>query len=408
MPHFHYQALSADQQRVAGNVEAETVQQAIALLEAKGLTVQSIGYASPDSPSALDTPAGTSAGEADDRAGEAARRDGVEQAALRAHMAKVLGQARAITPALRAYAEEMPAGRRRRQLQAVCRALERGDVAEATATFEALPEYWIPLLSAAASSRDPGRVLHEFLTESHRADELRRQWWVTLAYPVIVACVAAVVLTALSFLVLPIFRDIFWEFDLELPQLTLAVLAIAHWITSGGVFLIAAVIVFFVLLLLKSGYGQSSSAGAWFGIPFGRATSIARFAQFMADLLEAGLAVPDALRIAGFTTKRTRLRRAAWRLADDVESGRYPAQPIRRNSLTATVLYALRSEMAPTSRVRLLREISDCYSGRVRMVLSWTHGVIEPVTICVVGLFVGATVLALFIPLVKLIEGLTG
>ena len=57
-----------------------------------------------------------------------------------------------------------------------------------------------------------------------------------------------------------------------------------------------------------------------FRAPFGRRTAVARFARFMADLLEAGVSVPDALRIAGFTVNQSRMQRAAWRLANDIES----------------------------------------------------------------------------------------
>jgi type II secretory pathway component PulF len=63
--------------------------------------------------------------------------------------------------------------------------------------------------------------------------------------------------------------------------------------------------------------------------------------------------------------------------------------------------------MSATSRIRLLREISACHAERGRLRLSWASGIIEPITICIVGIVVGLTVLALFLPLVKLIEGLT-
>ena len=94
---------------------------------------------------------------------------------LRAHMATILERGRAIAPALSAYAEEMPAGWQRRQLIGVCRVLERGDPDEAAAALSELPECWIPLLSAATSSSDLGHVLHEFLTESRRTDDLRQK-----------------------------------------------------------------------------------------------------------------------------------------------------------------------------------------------------------------------------------------
>ena len=73
--------------------------------------------------------------------------------------------------------------------------------------LRSLPGYWIPLLGAATASRDPGRILREFLRESQQAEDLRRQWRLTLAYPLLLLILAAVVIVAFSFLVIPIFRD---------------------------------------------------------------------------------------------------------------------------------------------------------------------------------------------------------
>jgi type II secretory pathway component PulF len=147
----------------------------------------------------------------------------------------------------------------------------------------------------------------------------------------------------------------------------------------------------------------------WFGdhvgVRFGRATAIARFAQFTADLLEADLTPPNAVRLAGIAAGSPPLRRAAWRAARDLESGGDVARPANRNLLTATVLHALAGPQH-ASRIRLLREICAAYAERARVRLSWTHGIIEPLAILAIGLIVGLTVLALFLPLVSLIQGL--
>jgi general secretion pathway protein F len=327
-------------------------------------------------------------------------------------MATILERGRTIAPALVAYADELPAGRQRRQLLAVCRVLASGDAAAATAALAELPECWIPLLSAATSSTDPGHVLREFLSESRRTDELRHQWWLTLAYPILLVCLAAVVLVALSIFIIPEFRAIFIEFDMALPPITLFVLAVASWLSSWGLLIIAALIAALVVLFLKAIRLLPATMFAWLGDrfrpPFGRRTAVARFAHFTADLLEAGVSMPDALRIAGFTVSPSRLQRAAWGLASDLEATGGCSVRAYQRPLTATVLHALTAEMSPATRVRLLREISACHAERVRIGLSWSSGIVEPFAICLVGFWVGLVVLALFIPLVKLVEGLSG
>jgi len=411
MAHFRYQALNAQQESVAGELHADSVAQALAQLEAKGLSVQSIGYVASESASAQPAPTAARAAGSSPQSRDVPAGDSALQAALQLHLARVLEHGGAIVPALRAYAEEMTSPHRRRQLNTVLGVLQRGDTAEAAAALQKLPSFWIPLLGAATSSRDPGRVLREFLKESQRAEELRRQWWQAIAYPLFVAGCAAAVIVALSFFVIPIFREMFASFGLKLPGLTQLVFTVAAWITSGRILLDAALFAALVAILLLASRLVPLKVREWFSDRFGtllsRRTALARFSQFTADLLEAGLDIPSALRIAGFATNSSRVRRAAWRLAHDLSAGQpltpYAYQPY----LTSTVMHALRSEMPPATRVRLLGEISGCHADRASRGLSWTRGVVEPLAICLIGVIVGGTVLALFLPLFSLIQGLS-
>jgi type IV pilus assembly protein PilC len=405
---YYFQAIDSAGQPVAGELDAASVQQALVELEGRGLTVQSIGL----------SPAPAAAHATDDSAqGRPSTphppvRENAEQEVLRSHIGTILDRGRTIVPALEAYAQELPAGRSRRQMQSVCRVLLRGDTDQATAALVQSPEYWIPLLSAATSSSDPGQILDAFLSESRRTDEIRQQWWLTLAYPIALACLAALVMVGLSVFVIPEFATIFEDFDLELPELSKWVLNVASWLSNWRGLLVAAIVLVFVgiVLLLIRRY-PASRFGWWsdrLRLPFSRRSAIARFSQFMSDLLEAGVGVPDALRIAGFTVNHSRLQRSAWSLANQLDMTGNRAERIKPHALTTAVSYALSADMSATARVRLLRDISTCHAERVRIGLSWTSGIVEPLGICFVGLVVGVVVLALFLPLVKLIEGLSG
>jgi type II secretory pathway component PulF len=402
MPLFHYQALNANRELVTGQLPAESLAQAVAQVESLGLSVQSISNAP--------VPGGRE-GESPFAADDASGRAVVERAALQQHMQRVIERGRDILPALRAYSMELPSGRQQRQLEEVLRILERGDAAHAASTLAVLPGYWIPLLGAATSSRDPARILREFLDESDRAAELHRQWWLTLAYPVLLAGIAAAVLTAISIVVIPTFRDIFAGFGLQVPVFTKVILTVADWIASGRILIAAVVLIAVAALLVRGTRLWPVSVRNWFsdhfGVRYGRATAIARFSQFTADLLEAELDPPQAIRLAGIATGNSPIRRAAWRVAGELQSGGDFARPGNRRILTATVLHALGGDSSAAARIRLLREISLCYAERARIRLSWTRGVIEPLAICAIGLVVGATVLAMFLPLFSLIQGLS-
>ena len=401
MPKFRYQAFDTDRKLILEDCEADSLQQAITYLESEGLELVSIGLASepqPDSPqSSTDYVLSTEGG--------------IESDVLRTHLARVLEQGRAIAPALRAYAEEMPSGRRQRQLLTVVDVLERGNPEQAAAELGKLPDYWIPLLSASTSSRDPARVLREFLHESHQADELRRQRLRMVAYPLLILTLAIAILVMLSVFVVPIFRDMFYSFNMKLPWLTNGLLHVSNWISSGAAGIELAILTGVIASLWIFIRLFPSSAGNWlaerFSLPLGRSTALARFAQFTADLLESGLSVPDSLSVAAQTIQRPKLRRAAAQFVEQLPRPFDPSTFPRRSALPGSICYALVADVENNTRVRLLREISQSYADRARMKLSWTSGIVEPIAIGFVGLVVGAVVIALFLPLITLVTKLS-
>jgi len=397
MPKFYYQAFDAARKLLADECDAENLQQAIARLESDGLELVSIALASDWSPDASQS--------------TIVQGIAVESGVLRSHMARVLEQGRAIAPALRAYAEEMSAGRRQRELLTVVEVMERGNVEEATAALAKLPGYWIPLLSAATSSRDPARVLREFLHESQQAEDLRRQRWLMVAYPLLIAILSAVLLLALCFFVIPVFRDMLYSFNMRLPLVTKILLDISWWITSGRAVVDLAILAGIIALLwfLKRLF---PAVGEWFSerisLPYGRSTAVAQLAHFTADLLESGLSVPASLRVATITIQRPQLRRAVRDFALQVQRPGYAASIILRSPIPATIRHSLLTDVPTDTRIRLLREISRAYADRAQRKLSWTRGIVEPIAIASVGLIVGGTVIALFYPLFNLVTKLSG
>jgi type II secretory pathway component PulF len=135
----------------------------------------------------------------------------------------------------------------------------------------------------------------------------------------------------------------------------------------------------------------------------GRAGALSRFSNFTSELLEADVDTRSAVRLAGLVTDSMTIRQASSQLANEWNSHRLlPGSP-----LGSTILYALQAELPKNGRARLLAEISACHAQRVRHTYSWTRGIVEPAAIIVVGTLVGLTVVALFLPLFSLVQGLT-
>lgn len=327
-----------------------------------------------------------------------------------AHLRRVLERGKLIVPALRAFRDELPAGRRR-QIEDVIGVLEQGDLQEAMAAVRTLPDYWIPLLSATTSTNDHERLLREFMEESQKAAALRRQWWLVMSYTMVVLAIAALVIVMFAFLIVPTFRDIFNDFEVELPSLTVVVLNVAHWITSGQVLIAAGIVAVAALLIRIAFRAVPQSVRNWWtdrwGTRIGRSTHTARFCYFMADLLETGMSVQDAVQIAGVACKQSRLQRRASEITKVLEPQMEAAALVKPPRDSHVLTHTLTSDMPTASRICVLRELGSSYLDRIRFRVAWASGVFEPLAICLVGALVGLTVVGLFLPLVKLVQSLT-
>ena len=107
MPQFHYQAVNADGEPVAGQVAAEDVKSALLKLDAEGLTVKAIQQIELVSQDATAYEAGTP--QPVRQSGDlAARGPEAEVQALESQLSRVLSAGPSLAPALLAYAAEMP------------------------------------------------------------------------------------------------------------------------------------------------------------------------------------------------------------------------------------------------------------------------------------------------------------
>jgi hypothetical protein len=312
----------------------------------------------------------------------------------RGHLTPWIGRALevggGIVPALRTLGAELPA-RRRPAWEELCATLAAGDAERAIQALRSDPDTWIPLLTAAAPGATTGDGTSEAAFLARAVDvvvkrENDARWWLPLVYPLIVLLVAIAVTSLLAVLVVPVFEQIFFDFGSRLPLLTEALLLFARVVRGGWGWLVAAVIAAAVLWLTADRWWPS-----WLQWHGSRFVQSGRFARYAADLRAAGL--PQAVAIA--VASRA------------VEPGDRPPAASPPSWLSATVCHAIAEEMPAASRVRLLDRIATCHDLRLSASRSWFSWCLGPVAVFITGFVVFLMVLALFMPLVKLIVDLS-
>jgi type II secretory pathway component PulF len=312
-------------------------------------------------------------------------------AALGPWIGRALEVGGGIIPALRALGAEL-SPRRRAAWDELCETLAAGDASRASRALEHDPDTWIPLLTAAAPGATTGDGASEAAFLARAVDvvvteDTKSRWWLPLVYPFLVTVMAITVTSLLAVLVVPEFEKIHRDFGMRLPLMTEALLGFSHFLREGwGVLLAAAAMA--TALWLTAGRGWPS----WLRLPGSRFAQSGRFARFAADLLAAGVPQPVALAVASravdpqdaMTEASTDSTRPGW--------------------LSATVRHALDGNMPAAARVRLLDRIATCHALRLAASRSWLSWGLGPVAVFVTGLLVFLMVIALFMPLVNLVN----
>ncbi|TWU28057.1 type II secretion system F family protein [Bythopirellula polymerisocia] len=397
MLEYDYQALNAEGQSITGRIAAQSAALATAELEGQGLTVQSLQQVEIAEPvQAIVTPVS---------------QDACDQVLIE-RLDQLIAQREMLVPALAAFAAELPAGRPRRELRKLASLLSDGASAEQIVRDSDLA-ILLPLVGDDVM-RGTHRSLDNLLSESAQRNRTRTMRVRTLIYPMIVIATALVVLMFLAAAVVPSFSDIYDDFDLDLPELTVLLVKFSNELLNHPLRLLTVIV-----LVGAACYYTIRFLTSW-GLP-GRVfrllttgsssqlSALSIFARTMAEALGAGFSLSCSLRMAGQCSNQQWVRIEADRLAASAENDWCLSESATSEArLPTTLSYALRAGPSGAPSLPLLREVAELYAERIRNRFDWSTGFMPQFMILLVGIVVFGVVMALYLPLVYLINGLTG
>ncbi len=267
--------------------------------------------------------------------------------------------------------------------------------------------------------------LAEFL---EKAAKLRRRIIGAMIYPAVVIFVAMAIVAFILVIIVPKFQKIFDDFGTTLPLATTILINTSNWLAGplnptgthkdmlipGIVWLVAAPIVFVTLLKLfrKSDWGKYSTDMLLLYIPgvgnLVTKSTIAKFTRTLGTLIRAGVPILDAIIITRDTTGNSVFARALTKVHDSVRQGETFAEPLRQAKVCDNIVVNMIDVGEETGDLdKMLLKIADNYDDEVDTAVASLVSLLEPVMIVILGLIVGAIVVCLFLPLVKLITNLT-
>lgn len=292
--------------------------------------------------------------------------------------------------------------------------VERGS--SLSASMSKHPKVFSNLFVAMVRAGETGGQLDTVLTrvaDGYEADyKLRQKVKSAMTYPVVVACIAVLLVTVMLLFVVPTFAGMFEGLGGTLPLPTKVLLMISGQAKILIPIFTVSSIVGFILykkFRLENADFRLKTDKMKLKIPiFGelfKKVAVSRFSRTLALLLRAGVPVLQALDIVSESTGNEVLARAAQDVKDSVRQGESMATPLERHGVFPPMVVQMIAVGEDTGALdAMLDKVSDFYDQEVESTTESLTSLIEPLMIGVLGSIVGAMIIALYMPMFKIFE----
>jgi type IV pilus assembly protein PilC len=331
----------------------------------------------------------------------------------------------------------------------VCDEIEGGStLSEAMAKApKAFDRLYVNMIKAGEAGGALEVILQRLAEFQERAQSLKRKIKGAMIYPIVVISVAVGILTFIMIKIVPSFQKIFDDFDTELPPMTIVLIAISkaavdYWFLIPG---IPILLVLFIKLVKKFKAGRVG----WdmfilkmpiFG-PLVEKNILARTTRTLGTLVSSGVPILEALNITRETSGNATFEFMFSKISESIREGESIAKPMKEYSkmkfhpmcaffwcffiagpvgllmymgrMNSRIVDDLTVNMVDVGEETgeldtMLYKVADTYDEEVSVLTESLVSLMEPLLIIVLGGAVGFIVIALFMPLVKLITDLSG
>lgn len=235
-----------------------------------------------------------------------------------------------------------------------------------------------------------------------------------MVYPAVVIFVAVAILTFIMVMIIPKFKKIFDEFGLTLPWATQTLIKISNWMSEYWwtipLFPMAIYLLIKLIRLTRAGNYALDRATLWIPVvgQLVEKTIVARTMRTLGTLISSGVPILEAINIVKETANNAVFERMFQRVFESIREGDTIADPLKDSRLVDDMVVNMVEVGEETGDLdSMLYKIADFYDEWVDNLVKSLLSLLEPIMIVFLGFTIGAIVISLFLPLIKLLEGLS-
>jgi type IV pilus assembly protein PilC len=253
-------------------------------------------------------------------------------------------------------------------------------------------------------------VLQRLSGYIEKAAALKRKVKSAMVYPITIISVAVLVIIFMMTFVIPTFAQMFANMGADLPLPTQIVLWMSSF-TRRYILVILAAIAGFIYALrryYRTDQGSQVIDAFMLKVPvigvLVRKVAVARFTRTLGTLISSGVPILEGLRITARSAGNRVVEKAVMQARAAVTAGRTLAEPLKASPVFPPMVVHMISVGENTGALdQMLNKIADFYDDEVDAAVSALTALLEPLMIVFLGVIVGGLVVAMYLPIFRMV-----
>ncbi len=278
-------------------------------------------------------------------------------------------------------------------------------------------QFYLNIVKAGESGGALDTVLLRLSHFLEKKWKLKQALIAAMIYPLIVLIAALLIVVLLFIFVVPQFQDIYQELLAgdSLPLPTHLVIEACEYLQQQGWSLVTLMVIGFFLIKYIFSFDALSRLLDWISlrIPFlgelVRKISIARFTRTLGTLLSSGVPLPESFSLTRDVMNNRAMKDLFEHVYVDLLDGESMAEALEKVYIFPPLVSGMIHVGEEIGELpTMLNRIADIYDEEVDFAVAGLTTIIEPCMIIILAIVIGFIVIALFLPIIDIIQNLTG
>jgi type IV pilus assembly protein PilC len=288
-------------------------------------------------------------------------------------------------------------------------------LAEALRKQSCFSDLYVNMVEAGEAGGILDVILNRLAVYLEKADALIKKVKGAMTYPAVVMTVCLGASIFMLMFIIPTFAQMFKDFGGELPLPTKIVMGLSDFLRANWYLLVGAIVgaAYAFRRYYKSQAGRYRVDRVMLKMPIIggviRKSAVARFTRTLGTLVSSGVPILNGLEITARTSGNKVIEEAVLKTRTSISEGNTIADPLKECGVFPPMVVQMIGVGEQTGALdEMLEKVADFYDSEVDTAVGALTSIIEPLMIVVMGTVVGGMLIAMYLPMFKLVTVVSG